>query len=552
VYNLTTGSFTLTLANSVSGGQTVAIPQSSTGFIPVISNATAGVITASSLSGVSSFNTRTGAVTLQASDVTGVGGALLASPAFTGVPTAPTASAGTSSTQLATTAFVATSFAPLASPALTGTPTAPTASVGTNNTQLASTSYVYTATQGSVTIGLSSSNVTLTAAQYSAPVIIFSGTLTANIVVSVPNTGEWWFVNATSGSFTVTINNGTGTQQTIPQAVNSFTPLISNAALGVLPLASGGVSSFNTRTGAVTLQASDVTGVGGALLASPAFTGSPTAPTQALGSTSTDIATLGYVSTATQGSVTVALTNANVTLTAAQYGSPVIVFTGTLTASVTITVPTTGEWDFLNLTTGSFTVTISNGTGATQTVSQSTTSFTPLVSNSTEGVMSLSVAAAGVSSFNTRTGAVTLQASDVTGVGGVLSSSPTIATPTITGRALIAVDAFAVEQVTTASTISLDLSLYGEFVVTISGATTINLINPPAANYGEVVIIRMTNGGSGTISWQAGGTSIVPNYAGGTAPTYTASGTDIIAVLVDYVGSTTTYNVIVIAQAVAT
>lgn len=43
---------------------------------------------------------------------------------------------------------------------------------------------------------------------------------------------------------------------------------------GVLSVtAAGGVSSFNTRTGDVTLQLADVTGVGGAPLASPSFTG---------------------------------------------------------------------------------------------------------------------------------------------------------------------------------------------------------------------------------------------------------------------------------------
>jgi hypothetical protein len=69
----------------------------------------------------------------------------LASPAFTGIPTAPTASAGTNTTQLATTAFVATAttgVAPLASPAFTGVPTAPTATAGTNTTQLATTAFV--------------------------------------------------------------------------------------------------------------------------------------------------------------------------------------------------------------------------------------------------------------------------------------------------------------------------------------------------------------------------------------------------------------------------
>ena len=133
----------------------------------------------------------------------------LASPTFTGSPTAPTPVAGTNSTQIATTAFVneaiagfgagdmakstydtdndakvdaaevadaapwagitgkPTSFtpsshshsiaqvsglqtaldtkAPLASPALSGTPTAPTAAAGTNTTQIATTAFVATA-----------------------------------------------------------------------------------------------------------------------------------------------------------------------------------------------------------------------------------------------------------------------------------------------------------------------------------------------------------------------------------------------------------------------
>jgi hypothetical protein len=66
----------------------------------------------------------------------------IANPTFTGVPTAPTAAPGTSTTQLATTEFIATSFAPLASPALTGTPTVPTAVPGTSTTQAATTEFV--------------------------------------------------------------------------------------------------------------------------------------------------------------------------------------------------------------------------------------------------------------------------------------------------------------------------------------------------------------------------------------------------------------------------
>jgi len=73
-----------------------------------------GVISAvAAAAGVSSFNTRTGAVALQLTDVTGVGGAPLASPAFTGTPSLPTGTtgvtqtAGNSTTAVATTAFVA-------------------------------------------------------------------------------------------------------------------------------------------------------------------------------------------------------------------------------------------------------------------------------------------------------------------------------------------------------------------------------------------------------------------------------------------------------------
>ncbi len=77
------------------------------------------------------------------------------SPTFTGKPKAPTAPAGTNTTQIASTAFVQAVVtalnnalalkAPLASPALTGTPTAPTAAQTVNNTQVATTAFVKSA-----------------------------------------------------------------------------------------------------------------------------------------------------------------------------------------------------------------------------------------------------------------------------------------------------------------------------------------------------------------------------------------------------------------------
>ncbi len=97
----------------------------------------------------------------------------LASPAFTGTPTAPTQTAGNNSTRIATTAFVRQELntaieplastaamnaadalkAPLASPALTGNPTAPTQPSGNNSTRLATTAFVQSALTSAVSAG---------------------------------------------------------------------------------------------------------------------------------------------------------------------------------------------------------------------------------------------------------------------------------------------------------------------------------------------------------------------------------------------------------------
>ncbi|MEN3325087.1 hypothetical protein VP395_15220, partial [Mariniflexile soesokkakense] len=101
------------------------------------------------------------------------------SPTLAGTPLAPTATAGTNTTQIATTAFVAvanstnanltgpitsvgnatsvasqtgtgSTFVMNTSPTLTGTPLAPTATAGTNTTQIATTAFVATAVNGNL------------------------------------------------------------------------------------------------------------------------------------------------------------------------------------------------------------------------------------------------------------------------------------------------------------------------------------------------------------------------------------------------------------------
>ena len=80
-------------------------------------------------------------------------------PHLSGTPTAPTASAGTNTTQIATTAFVATSYAPLASPTFTGSPSLPTGTVAVtqattdNDTSVATTAFVQAVVQALHPVG---------------------------------------------------------------------------------------------------------------------------------------------------------------------------------------------------------------------------------------------------------------------------------------------------------------------------------------------------------------------------------------------------------------
>lgn len=139
-------------------------------------------------------------------DETGTGSAVfsnapaLTSPTMSGVPTAPTAAAGTNTTQVATTAHVfaeRTNTATLTnktltSPiitggtasgiALTGIPTAPTATTGTNTTQVATTAFVQTEIAAGASDPFPSGGI-----------IMWSGA-----IVDIPS--GWLLCNGTSGT----------------------------------------------------------------------------------------------------------------------------------------------------------------------------------------------------------------------------------------------------------------------------------------------------------------------------------------------------------------
>jgi hypothetical protein len=335
------------------------------------------------------------------------GYAPLASPNFTGVPTAPTATAGASSGQLATTAFVhnaivasttgVASFntrtgavvllladvtgaggAPLASPVFTGNPQAPTAALHDNDTSIATTAYV----QGEL------------AALPVAPVTSFN-TRTGAIVLTTAD------VTGAGGAPTASpVLTGTPTAPTAAAATNTTQIATTAFVAAAVAAFSGGVSSFNSRTGAVSLIANDISGVGGAMLASPAFSGSPTAPTASPGTANTMLATTAFVAAAiTAGAAGVSSFNTR---------------TGAVTLSLADITGAGGAPLASPGLTG-----VPTAPTAAQTSNDTTVATTAYVRTA------LAAAPGGVSSFNSRTGAITFQASDLSAVGGALLAGPT-------------------------------------------------------------------------------------------------------------------------------
>jgi endosialidase-like protein len=283
-----------------------AAPGSSTGQLATTAFVMAAV--AASVAGVATFNGRTGNVLLSNADITEAGGALLVSPVFTGTPSGPTAAPGTTTTQFATTAFVMAAVggvgvesfngrvgnitlstadvtgaggAPIASAALTGVPTAPTAAPGVATTQLATTAFVMAAinTGGVTSFNNRSGAVTLSSADISAA---GGATLVSPVFTGIP-------IAPTAAPTTTT--NQIATCAFVAAAI------------------SGSVASFNGRVGSVTLTAADISAAGGAAIASPHFTGTPTAPTASAGDNSTTLATTAYVTAAIGASTGVATFN---------------------------------------------------------------------------------------------------------------------------------------------------------------------------------------------------------------------------------------------------
>jgi hypothetical protein len=72
-----------------------------------------------------------------------------------------------------------------------------------------------------------------------------------------------------------------------------------------------------------------------------------------------------------------------------------------------------------------------------------------------------------------------------------------------------------------------------DFTATATGAAALTFTNPPAASIAGSIIVRIVNGGLRTWTWPTG-----TKWAGGTAPTMTAAGTDLLTFMTTDNGTT--------------
>jgi hypothetical protein len=237
-------------------------------------------------------------------------------PAFAGVPTAPTATAGTSNTQIATTAFVTIS------PVFTGTPTAPTASVSANTTQVATTEFVQNNKDSPVftgipqaptaSIGTNTTQVATTAFVQNSPQ--FLGTPTAPTAAFGANDiqlATTAFVQGEKNSPTFTgIPEGPTPIASTNSAQLATTAFVQNNKAS--PAFSGVPTAPTASVGTATTQLATTAFVTNG----PEFAGLPTAPTASVGTNTTQLATTAFVQNQVNALGTMSTQNSNsVTIT---------------------------------------------------------------------------------------------------------------------------------------------------------------------------------------------------------------------------------------------
>jgi hypothetical protein len=246
--------------------------------------------------------------------------ATIASPSLTGTPTAPTAAAGTSTTQIATTEFVAGLVGGAATPDASATTKGKvqltndlggTAALPTVNSVGGVSSSTITTVASSV-LSATSTNTPNTIVKRDVNGDFSTGTITGTLSGTASNanaltTGR---TISTTGDVTYASTAFNGTSDVTGAATVNSVGGVSSSTITTLPtLIAANTLSITSNTTSIAANTLSITANTAdillrATIASPSLTGTPTAPTAAAGTSTTQIATTEFVAGLVGGAAT--------------------------------------------------------------------------------------------------------------------------------------------------------------------------------------------------------------------------------------------------------
>ena len=185
---------------------------------------------------------------------------------------------------------------------------------------------------------------------------------------------------------------------------------------------------------------------------------------------------------------------------------------------------------------------------STQTIQVPSINKPYIIENNTTGGQALLIKTAGGTGVTVAAGTKTLVYAYNNGVSndvvyGInylnapIISEGTLNRPITNGGKLVV---SALGTLTTGTT-TINLASAQVYTATVTASNTITFAfsNAPPAGQSQIVLLRLTNGGSGTVIWPAG-----TKFSFGLAPTLTIAGVDMLGIYYDV--TTTTYMVFVV------